>query len=188
MCFNLPSCLSCRTGLEEGLVLHQFDIGDAVGVEGVRIRRLQSFETLVEALDEVLLVEIPVDVQLGDDEDLLPLHVLHRLADLRLGVAVSIALGRVEEVDSVVVGVTNDVGFGDAAAAHADVSHLESGPAQGAVALDPGPLLGVDHAGPRRTDRQAQGRRTSGGQEITAGDAAGHRLEQFVLGHGSSSR
>ena len=102
---------------------------------------------------------------------------LHGLADLRLRVAVAVGLGRVEEIDAVVVGVPDHVGLCDAPAAHADVRHPETGAAQGAVPVDAG-RRGFGRGGGRVGGRcrrglaaaggRGQGRGAAGGEESTA--------------------
>ncbi len=181
-------------GFQKRFVLDQLEVGDAVRIQGVDIGCLQTFEALVETIDDCLLVGILADVRLGDDEDLFPFHVLHGLADLRFRIAVAVALGRVEQVDTMIVGVAHDVRLGDAAAAHADVRNLETGSTKSAVprnlwrtARFRDSLVSV-HPGQRRRGSGPQGRGTSGGKESSSGHAAGIFLSGIVLGHGFSSR
>ena len=121
-------------------VIQGFDGGGAVHRVGVDVFGLQALEALADLGHDRLSGFSVAGPGLRGNEDPVPVHVLHCLADGTLGGSVPVSLRRVEVVDSLVVGVPDYSGLSQRDASHAYIRDLEAGPAQSAISLNPGVL------------------------------------------------
>lgn len=102
----------------DGLLDGSGDVG-AVAVDEIDVIHVQSLQTSLGALDDVLAGEAlvvgagaaPEDLGGDDDVGALPAELLDGLAHDLLGAAIGVDLGVVEEVDAVVAAALED-GFG----------------------------------------------------------------------------
>ena len=146
---------------------HFVDVGDGVDEEQVHVVRLQTFQTLIQALGEVAALGL----ELGDQEDLLPgLGVAgEEAAHPLLAQAVAVRLGRVPVGDAPFQGLLEEqlVVDGVEHAAQVKDGHLHAGLAQLAFGRGPG------RGGRSRRLRGGEGPRHTGPRHRHTGQSHG---------------
>ena len=176
--------------LHEGVplgILEPADVVDRMREVHVHVVGLKPLQARFQGAHHRRPALARTGVGLGGDEHLVALAP-ERVADGDLGIAATIALRGVEVVDAAVQRVQHQVFLAgvEAAGAEGDVGDLESGAAQGDVALHLGPGCGARRPG--RVPGERQQPRGYSCQSTPAEKLAPAQLLTFVgLLHGGSS-